>query len=103
MQIIWQDFLAVLQNIFISTQDYIIENNKNLELHNQMMILNDLYVEAREMRSNIVAKAIDKGNIDKMFSEVLKAEKELKKIVAFSITMQTYVYVEFSNLLYVKH
>lgn len=98
MQIIWQDFLIVLQNIFINTQDFIIENNNNLELHKQMMILNDWYIEAREMRSTIVDKAIDEGDIDKMFSEVVKAERELKKFVSLSISMQAYVYVEFSNL-----
>lgn len=97
VHIIWQHVLVVLQNILTRTQDFIMENNSNLELHKQMIMLNDLYTESRDMRSEIVDKAIDEGNLDKMLSEVSKAEDELKKIVALSISMQSYVYVSISG------
>lgn len=91
MQIIWQHVLVTLQSILNRTQDIIIQNNNNLQLHKQMMILNDLYIEARETKSKIVDAAIDEGNVDRMLLEVFKAEKELKKIVRLSIKMQSYV------------
>lgn len=91
VQIIWQHVLFILQKILYDTQDYIIENNKNLELHNQMMVLFDLYSEARERLSNLVDEAINLGDIDRMLSEVSKAEKELKKFIALAISMQTHV------------
>lgn len=73
VQIIWQHFLFVLQTIFHDTQDNIIENNENLDLHNQMLMLNDLYIEARDRRSNSIDKAIDEENVDKILLEISKA------------------------------
>lgn len=62
-----------------------------------MTMLNDLYTKAREMRSKIVDKTIDEGNVDEMLSEVSKAEDELKKIVALSIRMKSFVYAKISS------
>lgn len=93
VHIMWQHVLVVLQNILNRTQDFIMQNNKNIQLHKQLIMLNDLYGEAREMRSKMVDKAIDEGDIEEMLSEVTKAGNELKKIVSLSISMQSYVYV----------
>ncbi|KAG4066361.1 hypothetical protein HA402_000585 [Bradysia odoriphaga] len=69
MRIIWENVLVDLQNILNRTQDFIMENNNNLKLHKQMLMLNNLYTEARESRSKMVEKAIDKGNLRKMLLE----------------------------------
>lgn len=91
VKIVWQHILVVLQNILKRTQDFIMQNNSNVQLHKQMIMLNDLYAEARDMRSKLIDKAIDEGNVEEIFSEVTNAEKELKKIVTLSICMQSYV------------
>lgn len=93
VHIMWQHVLVVLQTILNRTQDFIMQNNDNIQLHKQLIMLNDLYGEARDMRSKMIDKAIDEGDIEEMLSEVSKAENELKKIVSLSISMQSYVYV----------
>lgn len=98
VHIMWQHVLVVLQNILNRTQDFIMQNNKNIQLHKQLIMLNDLYGEAREMRSKMVDKAIDEGDIEEMLSEVTKAGNELKKIVSLSISMQSYVYVSWVSI-----
>lgn len=50
------------------------------------------------MRSKMVDKAIDEGDIEEMLSEVTKAGNELKKIVSLSISMQSYVYVSWVSI-----
>lgn len=95
MEIIWQHILIDLQNILNRTQDFIMENNNNLHLHKQMVMLNNLFTEARATRSKIVEKAIVKGNLRKMLLEVSKAENELRKIAILSIRMQSCVYGKF--------
>lgn len=97
LRIIWQHVLVDLQNVLNRTQDFIMENNNSLKLHKQMVMLNSLYAEAREIRSEIVEKAIDKGNLRNMLLEVSKAENELRKIVTLSICMQSSVCVKLSN------
>lgn len=94
VQIMWQHVLVVLQNTLNRTQDFIMQNNKNIKLHKQLIMLNDLYCEVREMRSKMVDKAIDNGDIQEMLSEVSRAGNELNKIAALSISMQSYVYVD---------
>lgn len=92
--IIWQHVLVVLQNILNRTQDFIMQNSKNLQLHKQMITLNDLYNKVREMISKTVDAAISEGNLEKMLSVVSKAEEELKNVIALSIRMESYVYVK---------
>lgn len=93
VQIMWQRILVVLQNILNSTQDFIMENNDSLELHKQMIMLNNLFSEAREMRTELVDEAISEGNVQRMLLAVSNAENELKRIVTLSISMQSCVYV----------
>lgn len=97
IRMVWQNVLVDLQNILNRSQDFIMENNKDLQLHKQMVMLNNLFTEAREMRSKTVGAAIDKGDLRQMLLEVFRAENELRKIVMLAIGMQSSVYVKFSN------
>lgn len=98
VQIMWQHVLVTLQNILNCTQDVIMQNNRNLRLHKQMILLNNLFSEAREIRSKLVEEAIGEGNVQEMLSVVSNAENELKKIVALSVCMQNFVYVREATL-----
>ncbi len=93
VQIMWQHVLVVLQNVLNRTQDFIMQHNSSLELHKQMIVLNDLFTEARELRSKLVDKAIIEGDLQTMLFEVSNAECELKRIVTLSICMRSFVYV----------